>query len=128
MEETMHQTRNVLFPAVLTVVLTAGCANLQAGRDFDYSRFQSNVKQGMTDVKEVAEWLGPPMGKGLEITNEGTRLEVWTWYYGRGKVGSDAARQFKMLQVKINEQGKVASYIWSGELAGGAPVEEKSAQ
>ena len=124
----MRQTWNGFLLAALAAVLLAGCGSLKVGRDFDYSKFGANVKQGATDVKEVAEWLGPPMGTGIEVTNEGTRLEVWTWYYGQGKVGSDAARQFKMLQVKINEQGKVASYIWSGDLAGSVLVEDRSTQ
>lgn len=123
----MHPVRKLLFPAVLAIALLAGCSTLKVGRDFDYSRFGANVKQNMSDVREVAEWLGPPMGTGSELTLDGQHLQVWTWYYGQGKVGSDAARHFKMLQVKINEQGKVVGWVWSGDLAGGAPVEDKSA-
>ena len=122
----MHQTPKALYLAVLAAALLAGCGSMQVGRDFNYSSFASKVKPGTTDVKEVAEWLGPPIGKGVEVTADGTQLELWTWYYGQGKMGSDPAREFKMLQVKLDSQGKVASYIWSGELAGGAQVEDKS--
>jgi hypothetical protein len=124
----MQQTRKALTLAVVAVAMLAGCAtSMKVGRDFDYPAFANNVRPGTTDVKEVAEWLGPPAGQGVEISADGTKLDVWTWYYGQGKMGSDPARQFKMLQVKLDAQGKVASYIWSGELAGGAPVEDKSA-
>jgi hypothetical protein len=123
----MHQTRKALYLAVLAVAMLGGCYTMKVGRDFNYSTFANNVKPGTTDVKEVAEWLGPPAGKGVEVAADGAQLDVWTWYYGQGKMGSDPARQFKMLQVKLDSQGKVASYIWSGDLAGGAPVEDKSA-
>jgi predicted small secreted protein len=122
----MHQTRKALYLAVLAAAMLAGCGTMKVGRDFDYSAFANNVKPGTTEVKEVAEWLGPPAGKGVEVSADGTQLDVWTWYYGQGKMGSDPARQFKMLQVKLDPQGKVASYIWSGDLAGGAPVENRS--
>jgi outer membrane protein assembly factor BamE (lipoprotein component of BamABCDE complex) len=122
----MHQTRKALYLIVIAAALLAGCGSMKVGRDFDYSAFASKVKPGTTDMKEVSEWLGPPIGRGLEVAADGTRLEVWTWYYGQGKMGSDPAREFKMLQVKFDPQGKVASYIWSGDLAGGAQVEDKS--
>ncbi len=122
----MHQTRKALYLAVLAAALLAGCGTMQVGRDFNYSTFASKVKPGTTDVKELTEWLGPPIGRGLEVNADGTRLDLWTWYYGQGKMGGDPARAFKMLQVKVDQQGKVASYVWSGDLAGGAPVEDKS--
>ena len=122
----MHQTRKALYLAVCVAALLAGCGTMKVGRDFDYTIFASKVQPGTTDVKEVAEWLGPPVGKGVEVTADGTRLDLWTWYYGQGKMGGDPAQEFRMLQVKLDPQGKVASYIWSGELAGGAPVEDKS--
>ena len=42
----------------------------------------------------------------MEVSADGTRLDLWTWYYGQGKMGSDPAREFKMLQVKFDQQGK----------------------
>jgi outer membrane protein assembly factor BamE (lipoprotein component of BamABCDE complex) len=122
----MHQTRKMLCLAVLAAALVAGCGTMKVGRDFDYSIFATKVKPGTTDSKEVLEWLGPPIGKGMEVGADGTRLDLWTWYFGEGKMGSDPAREFKMLQVKFDPQGKVSSYVWSGDLAGGAQVEDKS--
>jgi hypothetical protein len=122
----MHRTCKALFSAVLAAVLLAACGTMKVGREFDYATFASKVQPGTTDVKEVEQWLGPPIGRGVEIAAEGPRLELWTWYYGQGKMGGDPAREFKMLQVKFDPQGKVVSYIWSGELAGGALVEDKS--
>src|SRR4029453_15317586 len=88
--------------------------------------FASKVKPGTTDTTQVLQWLGPPIGKGMEVSADGTRLDLWTWYYGQGKMGSDPAREFKMLQVKFDQQGKLVNYVWSGDLAGGAQVEDKS--
>ena len=122
----MHQTRKALYLVIIAAALLAGCGSMKVGRDFDYSTFASKVKPGTTDMKEVSAWLGPPIGRGLEVAADGSRLDVWTWYYGQGKMGSDPAREFKMLQVKFDPQGKVSSYIWSGDLAGGAQVEDKS--
>lgn len=123
----MHHTGKSLVFTLFVAIALAGCGTMTVGREFNYASFANNVKPGTTDVKEVAEWLGPPIGKGVEVTADGSRLEVWTWYYGQGKIGGTADREFKMLQVKLNDQGKVVSYVWSGELAGGAGVEEKSA-
>ena len=122
----MHRTRKALYPAILAVALLAGCGTMTVGHDFNYSTFESKIKPGTTDSKEVSDWLGAPIGKGLEVAADGTRLDLWTWYYGQGKMGGDLAREFKMLQVKFDQQGKVVSYIWSGNLAGGALVEDKS--
>ena len=68
----------------------------------------------------------PSHGPSTEITPEGQHLQVLTWYHGRGRVGGAADREFRMLQVKLNDQGKVVGYVWSGELAGGPAVEERS--
>lgn len=122
----MHQIHKALYLAIFAAALLAGCGSMKVGRDFDYSTFASKVKPGTTDVKELSEWLGPPIGRGVEVGADGPRLELWTWYYGQGKMGGDPAREFKMLQVKIDPQGKVVSYVWSGDLAGGAPVDDKS--
>lgn len=122
----MHRTCKALYAAVLAAALLTACGTMKVGREFDYTTFASKVQPGTTDVKEVTQWLGPPIGRGVEVTADGPRLELWTWYFGEGKMGSDPAREFKMLQVKFDPQGKVVSYIWSGELAGGALVEDKS--
>ncbi len=122
----MPQTRNSLWLIVFAAALLAGCGTMKVGRDFDYSTFATKVKPGTTDTTQVLQWLGPPIGKGMEVSADGTRLDLWTWYYGQGKMGSDPAREFKMLQVKFDQQGKLVNYVWSGDLAGGAQVEDKS--
>jgi outer membrane protein assembly factor BamE (lipoprotein component of BamABCDE complex) len=122
----MQQTRKSLCLIIVAAALLAGCGSMKVGRDFDYATFASKVKPGTTDISQVSQWLGPPIGKGMEVNADGTRLDLWTWYYGQGKMGSDPAREFKMLQVKFDQQGKLVSYVWSGDLAGGAQVEDKS--
>jgi hypothetical protein len=112
--------------AVAGAALVMGCSTMKVGRNFDYDKFGSQVQQGGTDTAQVREWLGEPVGRGIEVTPEGNRLDVWTYYAGRGKIPSGSDVSFKMLQVKFTPEGKVAGYVWSGELAG-APVEEKSA-
>jgi hypothetical protein len=112
--------------AVTGAALIAGCSTMKVGRNFDYEVFGSKVQPGVTDAAQVRDWLGQPVGRGSEVTPEGNRLEVWTYYYGKGKVPSGSDVSFKMLQVKLTPEGKVAGYVWSGELAGAA-VEDKSA-
>ena len=112
--------------AVAGVMLVAGCSSMKVGRNFDYDKFGSQVQQGVTDAGQVRDWLGEPVGRGVEVTPEGNRLDVWTYYAGRAKVPSGSDVSFKMLQVKFTPEGKVVGYVWSGELAGAA-VEDKSA-
>jgi hypothetical protein len=113
------------FACALAAALIAGCATLKVGRDFDYNAFASRVQLGTTTAAEVMNWLGAPAGKGVEVGTDRTRLDVWNYYYGTGKLPSGSNTSFKLLQVKIDEQGKVAAYVWTGDMAG-APVEDKS--
>ena len=112
--------------AIAGAALIAGCSSMKVGRDFDYEAFGSRVQPGTTDVAQVREWLGEPVGRGVEVMPDGSRLDVWTYYAGRGKIPSGSDVSFKMLQVKLTPEGKVAGYVWTGELSG-APVEERSA-
>jgi hypothetical protein len=112
--------------AIAGVALIAGCSSMKVGRDFDYDAFGSRVQPGVTDAAQVREWLGQPVGRGIEVMPDGSRLDVWTYYAGRGKIPSGSDVSFKMLQVKLTQEGKVAGYVWTGELSG-APVEERSA-
>jgi hypothetical protein len=112
--------------AIAGAVLVAGCSTMKVGRDFDYDAFGTRVQPGVTDAAQVREWLGQPVGRGMEVNAEGSRVDVWTYYFGRGKIPSGSDVSFKMLQVKLTPEGKVAGYVWTGDLAG-APVEEKSA-
>ncbi len=111
--------------ALAGMLLLAGCSTMKVGRPFDYQAFGSRVQPGVTEGAQVREWLGQPIGQGFEVTPDGSRVDVWTYYYGSGKVPSGSDVNFKMLQVKLNPQGKVVGYVWSGELAGAA-VEDKS--
>ena len=108
-----------------TLALAAGCSSMKVGRNFEYDAFGSKVQPGVTDAAQVREWLGEPIGRGVEVIPDGSRLDVWTHYFGSGKIPSGSDVRFKMLQVKLNAQGKVAGYVWTGDLSG-APVEEKS--
>jgi hypothetical protein len=112
--------------AIAAAVLMAGCSTMKVGREFDYNAFGARVQPGVTDAAQVREWLGQPVGRGMEVTPDGSRLDVWTYYSGRGKIPSGSDVSFKMLQVKLTPEGKVVGYVWTGDLSG-APVEEKSA-
>lgn len=108
------------------IAVLVGCSTMHVGRNFDYSSFANNVQPGTTGADQVVQWLGPPAGRGIEVSPDGSRLDVWTYYYGSGKVPSGSDTNFKMLQVKLDQQGKVAGYVWTGDLGAPAPVEEKS--
>jgi hypothetical protein len=83
------------------------------------------VALGTTTANQVMDWLGPPVGKGEEVGTDRIRLDVWNYYYGTSKIPSGSNTSFKLLQVKIDPEGKVAAYVWTGDMAG-APVEDKS--
>ena len=37
----------------------------------------------------------------MEIGAEGPRLELWTWYYGQGKMSGDPAREFTIILAQV---------------------------
>ena len=113
------------FAYALAAALIAGCSTLKVGRDFDYNAFASRVELGTTTAAQVMDWVGAPAGKGVEVGTDRTRLDVWNYYYGTGRIPSGSDTSFKLLQVKLNQEGKVAAYVWTGDMAG-APVEDKS--
>lgn len=117
--------RRAAFAALALTVFTAGCASIQVGREFDYGRFSSQVRNGSTDLGEVRGLLGEPMGKGLVVEADGTRYDQWTYYYGNGSMSSPEKARFKLLQIRFDPAGKVASYNWSGDMTGSAPVQGK---
>jgi len=117
--------RRATLAALALTLFTAGCANIQVGREFDYGRFSSQVRNGVTDLAEVRGLLGEPMGKGLVVEADGSRYDQWTYYYGDGSLSSPKKAHFKLLQIRFDPAGKVASFNWSGEMTGSAPVEGK---
>ncbi|HHM04200.1 MAG TPA: hypothetical protein ENJ19_00465 [Gammaproteobacteria bacterium] len=98
-------------------VLLGACAVVQLGRDFPLTAFTSKVERGVTTRQQVQDWLGPPAGTGVEVARDGSRYDLWTYYWGKGKLPKMANARFKMLQVKFNRRGVVQSYNWSGEQA-----------
>jgi hypothetical protein len=124
----MRVGQRTILVALTAVLMQVACSTMHVGRNFDYSSFAANVKPGTTGADQVVQWLGPPVGRGIEVNPDGSRLDVWTYYYGSGKVPSGSDTNFKMLQVKLDSQGKVAGYVWTGDLGAQAPVEEKSSK
>jgi hypothetical protein len=49
--------------------------------------------------------------------------DQWTYHYGRGENNS-AKTRFKLLQIRFDQAGKLASYNWSGDMSGAAPVDD----
>ncbi|PWT74681.1 MAG: hypothetical protein C5B46_03660 [Proteobacteria bacterium] len=115
-----------VFAVLALTAFIAGCANAVVGREFDYGRFSSQVRVNETDLSQVRALLGEPSGKGLVVEADGTRYDQWTYYYGNGSLNSPEKARFKLLQIRFDPAGKVASYNWSGDLTGGAaPVSGK---
>jgi outer membrane protein assembly factor BamE (lipoprotein component of BamABCDE complex) len=122
---TMQRVRVGLSVALVSAALLSGCGGaVSVGRDFDYKYFAARVQVGNTDTNQVREWLGAPAGTGMEVSGD-TRYDVWTYYYGTGQIPGGANTKFKLLQVKLDPQGKVAGWTWSGDTATAA-VEDKS--
>jgi hypothetical protein len=117
--------RRIIVSAFAAPVLLVGCSSMQVGREFSYSKFSQDVRPGTSDMAQVEAALGPPMGKGLVAEADGSLYDQWTYYYGSGSMASPEKSRFKLLQIRFNPAGKVASYNWSGELAGGAPIEDR---
>jgi len=117
--------RELLVVALVAPVLGGGCMTMQSGREFNYAKFSQEVRPGNSNMAQVQAVLGPPMGKGLVVEADGSLYDQWTYYYGTGNLTSPDKSRFKLLQVRFNQAGTVASYNWSGELSGGAPTEGK---
>jgi len=120
--------RHVSLAALAATVLLAGCSTVQVGREFNYEQFASKARPGTTSLQEVSAVLGPPMGKGLVAEADGALYDQWTYYYGRGDLGNSAKSRFKLLQIRFDQAGKLASYNWSGDMSGAAPVDDKAAK
>jgi hypothetical protein len=118
--------RYIVLAALVTPVVVAGCSTVKVGREFNYQSFASKVKPGTTDIAQVTAILGPPMGKGLVAEADGSLYDQWTYYYGNGDLANADKSRFKLLQIRFDQGGKMASYNWSGEMSGAAPVEDKT--
>ena len=116
---------HIVIAALAAPALLAGCTNMQTGREFNYAKFSQEARPGNTDMAQVRATLGPPMGKGLVVEADGSMYEQWTYYFGTGNLTSPEKSRFKLLQIRFNQAGTVASYNWSGELSGAAPTESK---
>jgi outer membrane protein assembly factor BamE (lipoprotein component of BamABCDE complex) len=115
----------IVISAVTVPVLLAGCASMTVGRQFDYEQFASQVRVGSSDLAQVQATIGPPLGKGLVAEADGSLYDQWTYYYGRGDMNNPEKNRFKLLQIRFDKAGKVASYNWSGDLTSAAPVAGK---
>jgi outer membrane protein assembly factor BamE (lipoprotein component of BamABCDE complex) len=116
----------VVISALAAPLLTLGCTTMQVGREFNYAKFSQEIRPGTSDLAQVQTVLGPPMGKGLVVEADGSLYDQWTYYYGSVSPTSPERSRVKLLQIRFDKAGKVASYNWSGDLSGGAPVEDKS--
>jgi outer membrane protein assembly factor BamE (lipoprotein component of BamABCDE complex) len=123
--QTSTRLRHMLVAALAAPILIAGCTTMQGGREFNYAKFSQDTRPGTTDMAQVQTVLGPPMGKGLVVEADGSMYEQWTYYSGAVNPTSPEKSRFKLLQIRFNQAGVVASYNWSGELSGGAPTEGK---
>lgn len=117
--------RHMLIAALAAPALMAGCTTIQTGREFNYAKFSQEARPGTTDMAQVRTVLGPPMGTGLVVEADGSMYEQWTYYYVNGNLTSPEKGRAKFLQIRFNQAGTVASYNWSGDLSGAAPVESK---
>jgi len=124
-KQTSIRLRRMFMVALAAPILITGCTTMQTGREFNYAKFSQDTRAGTTSMSQVQATLGPPMGKGLVVEADGSMYEQWTYYYGTGNLTSPEKSRFKLLQIRFNPAGVVASYNWSGELSGGAPTEGK---
>jgi outer membrane protein assembly factor BamE (lipoprotein component of BamABCDE complex) len=99
----------------LTALALAACTTVQFGRDFDPRLFDSRVERGVTTREAVRSWLGAPAAHGLAVDSSGARFEEWSYYYGHGRLPNLEDAQLKVLQIRFDSQGRVASYSWTGE-------------
>ncbi|RMD79051.1 MAG: hypothetical protein D6809_04525 [Gammaproteobacteria bacterium] len=105
--------RTALFALLLALAL-GGCASTaRLGQDFPLDRFLARVQPGVTTGRELEAWLGPPAAKGGSVEPDGTRYRQWTWYFGSGTLPALRDARFKILQVKLDQEGRVRAYTWS---------------
>jgi len=101
--------------SLVAVLGLAACSSVQFGREFSVTTFETRAEQGVTTREQVRGWLGDPSSIGRELDIRGERLEVWTYYSGKGQLPDLKDAAFKMLQVKFDQGGRLRAYTWSGE-------------
>ena len=107
------RTRALALMAIATL-LTA-CANVEFGRDFDLTRFQTHIQHGVTTQQQVSTWLGPPASTGTVVDTDGAPFERWMYYYGSGKLPRMQGARMKTLEIRFDANKVVKSYNWVGE-------------
>ncbi|HKJ87733.1 MAG TPA: hypothetical protein VKA48_04415 [Gammaproteobacteria bacterium] len=95
--------------------LMAGCASVNVGQDFDLRTFENRVQVGKTERADVRRWLGDPVSTGQVVHADGSRLEKWMYYHGKGRLPGLSDARLKMLEVQFRKSGVVDNYQWSGE-------------
>ncbi len=107
--------RTIARPGALALAaLLAGCASaVRLGHDFPLDAFLARVQPGVTTGQELEAWLGPPAARGGSVEPDGARYEQWTWYLGSGTLPALRDARLKILQVKLDAQGRVRAYTWS---------------
>jgi len=102
--------------AVLSLwLLLTACTAVQFGHEFDPGKFESHVEHGVTTREAVRGWLGEPNSRGMSMNEKGERLEEWVYFHGRGNLPNMQDAKLRILQIRFNAQGRVASYSWTGE-------------
>lgn len=108
-----------VLPLITCAALLCGCASV--GNNFD-SRKITEIKKGETTEAELSKMFGVPAQRGVN-SESGTTL---TWLYTEARVKGEtfipfagafvggSAMKTKTLVVQLDQQGKVASYNYSG--------------
>src|SRR5260221_165227 len=108
-----------LLASCLVVLAVVGCASV--GNNFD-SRQISQIKKGETTESDLVTMFGKPVSQGINSEN-GSSL---TWLYTEATVKGETFIPFagafvggansktKTLIVRLDQQGKVTGYDYSG--------------
>jgi outer membrane protein assembly factor BamE (lipoprotein component of BamABCDE complex) len=102
----------VMLIAILVMPLLS-CATIKIGQDFDLATYQAKVKRGETTKTQIREWLGAPKSAGIDVAPNDKQYDLWTYYFGEGKLYKMSTAKFKMLQIKFDDKGIVQGYNWS---------------
>ena len=99
--------------AAVGAAALAACATVQLGHPFDLNTFDTQVRRGTPTASQVQQWRGPPVSTGVDVDASGRQYQQWTYYYGSGKLNHMNRAEFKMLQIKFDQQGVVRAYNYS---------------